>query len=149
LGLHKLKYNISTYHLCPVEEADGRTVIHGEVEGLPAGLHGFHVHAFGDVTGGCATTGPHFNPFGKQHGAPSDENRHVGDLGNITIGEDGKGVLDTEDALITLTGEHSIVGRAVVVHAGVDDLGKGGHADSLTTGNAGGRSACGTIGWAQ
>ena len=31
--------------------------------------------------------------------------------------------------------------RAIVVHAGVDDLGKGGVPDSLTTGNAGGRFA--------
>ena len=32
------------------------------------------------------------------------------------------------------------------VHADVDDLGKGGHELSKTTGNAGGRLACGVIG---
>ena len=45
-----------------------------------------------------------------------------------------------------LHGEHSVVGRSCVTHAGVDDLGQGGHELSSTTGNAGGRLACGVIG---
>ena len=43
------------------------------------------------------------------------------------------------------TGKYSVVGRSVMVHAGEDDLGRGGHELSLTTGNAGGRIACGEI----
>jgi Cu/Zn superoxide dismutase len=58
------------------------------------------------------------------------------------------GVAETTivDNQIPLTGPNSVVGRAFVVHELKDDLGKGGHELSLTTGNAGGRLACGVIG---
>nr|BAC10110.1 copper/zinc-superoxide dismutase [Oryza sativa Japonica Group]BAD30565.1 copper/zinc-superoxide dismutase [Oryza sativa Japonica Group] len=115
------------------------TSVTGSVSGLKPGLHGFHVHALGDTTNGCMST-PHFNPTGKEHGAPQDENRHAGDLGNITAGADVANV-NVSDSQIPLTGAHSIIGRAVVVHADPDDLGKG-HELSKTTGNAGGRVAC-------
>lgn len=143
----------------------------GEVTGLAKGLHGFHVHEFGDNTNGmhfrrvcnritsvmciiwcligCISAGPHFNPLSKTHGGPSDEERHVGDLGNLTAGDDGKAPVDITDSLITLSGAHSIIGRTVVVHADPDDLGKGGHELSPTTGNAGARVACGVIGIAK
>lgn len=54
-------------------------------------------------------------------------------------------VFDFHDHLVQLKGEHSCIGRALVVHANVDDLGKTDHPDSKTTGNAGGRLACGVI----
>lgn len=44
-----------------------------------------------------------------------------------------------------LYGETSVIGRGCMVHAGEDDLGLGGNAGSLKTGNAGSRVACGTI----
>jgi len=112
----------------------------------PAGNHGFHVHESGNVTGGCGSTGGHYNPHGKDHGAPTDADRHIGDLGNIVADSDGKAVIDITDQLISLTGNESIIGRAIVVHEGTDDLGKGGDEGSKKTGNAGGRRVCGIIG---
>ena len=128
------------------QEGDGPTKVTGSLSGLQPGLHGFHVHALGDTTNGCMSTGPHYNPAGKEHGAPEDEIRHAGDLGNVTIGEDGTANFTIVDNQIPLSGPQSIIGRAVVVHADPDDLGKGGHELSKSTGNAGGRIACGIIG---
>ncbi|KAJ2681863.1 Superoxide dismutase [Cu-Zn], partial [Coemansia sp. RSA 1285] len=120
--------------------------VKAEINGLKPGNHGFHVHVYGDNTNGCTSAGPHFNPHGNTHGAPSDDNRHVGDLGNIVASESGAAKLDITDSQVSLFGEHSVIGRTVVVHADEDDLGKGGHELSATTGNAGGRLACGVIG---
>ncbi|KXS14801.1 CuZnSOD [Gonapodya prolifera JEL478] len=128
------------------QEGSGPTTVSFDLKGLTPGQHGFHVHEFGDNTNGCTSAGGHFNPHGKKHGGPSDSERHVGDLGNVTAGADGTVKASLTDAHVQLSGAQSVVGRTIVVHAGVDDLGKGGHPDSLTTGNAGGRSACGVIG---
>jgi len=125
------------------------TVIEGEIKGLTPGQHGFHIHALGDSTQGCTSAGPHFNPFNKTHGGPNDEIRHVGDLGNVTANDAGIAAIKMTDKLIQLAGENSVVGRSMVVHMKVDDLGKGGDDESLKTGNAGARVGCGVIGWAQ
>jgi len=128
------------------QDANGETSIEGTVEGLTPGLHGFHVHEFGDNTNGCISAGPHFNPAGKPHGGPADQDRHVGDLGNITAADGGVAKIAFSDRMISLTGPNSIIGRTLVVHADPDDLGKGGAEDSLTTGHAGARLSCGVIG---
>lgn len=123
------------------------TTVSWEITGNdPNALRGFHIHQFGDNTNGCTSAGPHFNPFGKTHGAPDVEERHVGDLGNVTTDAHGVAKGSKKDSFIKLLGENSIVGRTVVVHAGTDDLGKGGNDESAKTGNAGGRNACGVIG---
>ncbi|KAI3653065.1 hypothetical protein MP228_002490 [Amoeboaphelidium protococcarum] len=120
--------------------------ITGEITGLTSGLHGFHVHEFGDNTNGCTSTGGHFNPFNKNHGAPEDEDRHVGDFGNVVAGADGVAKVDITDKVASLFGSHSILGRSIVVHADSDDLGKGVNEASKQNGNAGARMACGVIG---
>lgn len=128
------------------QEDDGPTTVNVKISGLTPGLHGFHLHEFGDTTNGCISTGPHFNPNGLTHGAPCDEVRHAGDLGNITANADGVAEATIVDSQIPLSGPNAVVGRALVVHELEDDLGKGGHELSLSTGNAGGRLACGVVG---
>lgn len=64
---------------------------------------------------GCTSAGAHFNPFNKEHGAPEDTERHVGDLGNVTAGEDGVAKISITDKMIDLAGPQSIIGRTVVV----------------------------------
>ena len=121
------------------------TTITATVSGLSDGKHGFHIHEFGDITGGCMTAGAHYNPFNKTHGGPADAERHVGDLGNIS--SRGKSAtFNGQSELIQLSGEYSVIGRTMVVHADEDDLGKGNAQDSKTTGHAGKRVACGVIG---
>ena len=34
-------------------------------------MHGFHVHADGNVNASCANAGGHYNPENKNHGAPN------------------------------------------------------------------------------
>ena len=83
--------------------------------------------------------------MGLKHGAPSDKERHAGDLGNIVADDKGVARVQLSDAQIPLGGPMSILGRSIVVHAVADDLGKGGNEESLKTGNAGARVACGII----
>uniref|UniRef100_E3W9A4 Superoxide dismutase [Cu-Zn] n=1 Tax=Spirogyra sp. KG0101 TaxID=180961 RepID=E3W9A4_9VIRI len=128
------------------QEDDGPTTVALKITGLAPGKHGFHLHQFGDTTNGCMSTGPHFNPNGLTHGGPDDEIRHAGDLGNVIANEEGIAEATILDSQIPLSGTNSIVGRAFVIHELEDDLGKGGHELSATTGNAGGRLACGVIG---
>ncbi|XP_039120659.1 superoxide dismutase [Cu-Zn], chloroplastic [Dioscorea cayenensis subsp. rotundata] len=129
-----------------VQDDDGPTTVKVRVTGLTPGLHGFHLHEFGDTTNGCISTGAHFNPNNLTHGAPEDKIRHAGDLGNIVANSDGVAEATIVDNQIPLSGPNAVIGRALVVHELEDDLGKGGHELSLTTGNAGGRLACGVVG---
>lgn len=115
-----------------------------DVEGLTEGKHGFHIHQYGDISNPDGTSaGGHFNPDNKKHGAPTDAERHVGDLGNLEAGADGRAHYEWVDNEITFSGEHSIIGRAIIVHAGADDL------TSQPTGAAGARVADGVIGIAK
>jgi Cu-Zn family superoxide dismutase len=115
--------------------------VHGRITGLTPGLHGFHVHEFGDLTDATAgeSAGDHFAPGGAPHGRPTDAHRHAGDLGNVEAGADGVAKVDIFDRMLQLEGPNSILGRAIVVHANEDKF-------TQPSGDAGPRVAIGVIG---
>jgi len=119
------------------------TLVKGTITGLTPGEHGFHIHEFGDMSDGCKSMGGHYNPDGVDHGDINEG--HVGDLGNITADESGTAKFTIEAKRVDLLGDRSVIGRGFVIHSDRDDLGKGGDAESLKTGNAGDRVACGVI----
>lgn len=118
----------------------------------PFSIHAIHIHEYGDLSNGCISLGFHYNPFNTKHGSrliPNKE-RHAGDLiNNLYTDSNGNFVYEYIDDLITLYGEESILGRSVVIHEGIDDLGCGKNElekESLISGNAGKRISCGIIG---
>lgn len=118
----------------------GGVRVTAEVTGLTPGDHGFHIHEQGDCSAPDATSaGGHFNPTNQPHAAPDAEARHIGDLGNLNADSNGRALLDYLDSKLTMAGPNSIIGRAVIVHAGRDDF------KTQPTGDAGARVACGRI----
>jgi Cu-Zn family superoxide dismutase len=115
-----------------------------------SGLHGFHVHEYGDMSEQCKSMCSHFNPFQKNHGGPTSKDRHVGDLGNLVTDKNGFAKYRLTDHFIKLRGQKSnIIGRGLIIHADQDDCGLGGNPESIKTGNAGERIACAVIGYAK
>ena len=112
--------------------------------GLEKGRHGFHIHQYGDCSAGDGTSaGGHYNPKGNDHGGPTQDNRHVGDMGNTVAGGDGSAEIDYVDPVIKLNGPNSVIGRGIIVHQGEDDF------ESQPSGAAGPRIGCGVIGIAE
>lgn len=123
------------------QESGGAVHITGKISGVPAGKHGFHVHEKGDCSApDGASAGGHFNPTAKQHGAPGAAEHHVGDFGNVEAYANGDVTLNVQLDGVSLNGPNSIIGKAVILHGGEDDL------KTQPTGNAGARLACGVIG---
>lgn len=115
------------------------------VEGLsPGQKHAIHIHEFGDCSGADAmSAGGHYNPEKHEHGLPDKNERHAGDLGNLQANDSGQAHLELTVNNITIAGnKNPILGRAVIVHAKLDDGGQ-------PVGNAGARIACGVIGAAN
>jgi len=108
--------------------------------GLEPGERGVHLHETGacDPAGEKAfsSAGGHYNPTGAEHGG------HAGDLGNITVDDEGVGRFEETTEAFTLTaGETGLLdedGAAIVIHANEDENDPEGK-------SFGGRIACGVL----
>jgi Cu-Zn family superoxide dismutase len=124
-------------------EKEGFITLTVELQNTAPGVHALHIHEVGDCSAADGTSaGGHWNPTAEDHGKWGTPPHHLGDLGNLTVSEDGTGLLELVSMGWSMgTGEaNDIVGKAVVVHAGQDDF------TSQPTGAAGGRIGCGVIG---
>ncbi|RZL36133.1 MAG: superoxide dismutase [Cu-Zn] SodC2 [Rubrivivax sp.] len=129
-----------------VETAYG-LAFYPDLKGLPAGLHGFHVHekpscAPAEANGATVPAGgagPHLDPAGsKKHGEPWGDG-HLGDLPPLYVGADGAATSPVLGPRLKLA---DVKNRALMIHAGGDN-----HADHpAPLGGGGARVACGVIG---
>ena len=113
-----------------------------EIQGAMPGLHAIHIHANGDCSAPDGkSAGGHWNPTDVAHGKWGVGEFHLGDIGNIAVGEDGIGriTLTTDLWEIGTGSDIDVVGKGIIVHADADDF------TSQPSGNAGARIGCGVI----
>ncbi len=101
---------------------DGGVRVLIEIENATPGLHATHLHL-----GSCDDIGPHWHPIGVLPGTvgvPVAEATFdklpigVGEIGNIPVGEDGKGVLEFTTPFWSVGGDPStdILGKLILIH---------------------------------
>ena len=125
-------------------ESNGQRMLQvtGTISGLGANsVHGMHVHQYGQVipNSSGSALGGHYNPDNVNHGCP-DNPRHSGDFGNIQAAADGTATISLTTTLFTLSEDHPVLGRSIVIHAGQDDC------VTNPAGDSGPRGAACTIG---
>lgn len=119
-------------------------LIQASLKGVPAGEHGFHIHAVGKCEPPFTSAGGHFNPGGKKHGLMAADGPHAGDMPNIHVPASGELRIDVLNTLVTLEAgkPNSLLGgdgTALMIHAKHDDH------TSDPAGDAGPRIACAVI----
>lgn len=124
-------------------KTDERLEMRISLTGLEPGEHAFHLHTTGLCEGPDFTSaGGHLNPQDNTHGSLSEGGRHLGDLPNITVSEDGS---LTQTITLDWAGPDSTSaifdedGSAVMIHEGPDDY------MTDPAGAAGSRIACGVL----
>lgn len=125
-------------------EKNGMVTMVGTVTGLEEGEHAIHIHEKADCSSDDGkSSGGHWNPTGQPHGAWGDATGyHKGDIGNMTANANGRAAISksTDEWCIGCGDEtKDILGKAIIVHIGVDDL------TSQPSGAAGARIGCAGI----
>ena len=125
-------------------ESNGVVTFEAKLVGLTPGTHAIHIHEKADCSSDDGkSTGGHWNPTFAPHGKwGSEEGYHKGDIGNLEANDDGTASisLQTDEWCIGCGDPNKdIMGKAIIVHEGVDDF------VTQPTGNAGGRISCGGI----
>lgn len=122
-------------------EENGNVIMKAILAGLTEGEHAIHIHEKADCSSADGkSTGGHWNPTFQPHAKWGDEGGyHKGDIGNFVADAEGNATVDfaTSEWCIGCEDEtKNIVGKAVIVHQGVDDF------TSQPSGAAGARVAC-------
>lgn len=132
-------------------EQNGRLNVTGKVRGLTAGFHGFHIHENGECIGSStppfASAGGHLSTAGDNHP------EHAGDMPVLLVNEDGTAEASFMTDRVTLADLFDSNGSAIIIHAGPDNYANiptryapaGPDADTVATGDAGERVACGVV----
>ncbi|WP_297766160.1 superoxide dismutase family protein [uncultured Muriicola sp.] len=122
-------------------DENGKVVMKATFTGLTPGEHAIHIHDKADCSATDGTsTGGHWNPTAEPHGKWGETaGYHRGDIGNFTADADGNASVEFTTDLWCIGCEdetRNIVGKAVIVHQGVDDF------TSQPSGAAGARISC-------
>lgn len=125
-------------------QKNGEVKMDAEINGLAEGKHAIHIHQKADCSSDDGkSAGGHWNPTNEKHGKWGDaEGYHKGDIGNFEVDAEGKGTISmtTDEWCIGCDDDNkNIVGKAIIIHDGVDDF------TSQPSGAAGTRVGCGVI----
>lgn len=142
-----------------INEVNDALQISAELSGLEPGFYGFHIHQTGlcepdsAAPGAPDDTGDFLSAGGHLGSDEADHPGHAGDLPQLLVKESGDAVLTFETDRLTLSDLEDEDGSAIMIHSGPDNYAniperyasEGADGDSLNTGDAGSRLACGVV----